>query len=96
MDGNSSYLHILLKMNPWSLLITVNWWLIDTLFQLRFTAKQLEKLSKKAEKEEAAQKAKVKKALQQGNIEGARIYAENAIRKKNEGELSWWIQISID
>lgn len=24
-------------------------------------------------------------ALQQGNIEGARIYAENAIRKKNEG-----------
>ena len=25
------------------------------------------------------------KALQQKNIEGARIYAENAIRKKNEG-----------
>lgn len=24
-------------------------------------------------------------ALTQGNIEGARIYAENAIRKKNEG-----------
>jgi len=30
------------------------------------------------------QKQKVKKALQQGNIDGARIYAENAIRKKNE------------
>jgi len=56
----------------------------DTLFQLRFTAKQLEKLSAKAEKEEKVQKAKVKKALQQGNIEGAKIYAENAIRKKNE------------
>jgi len=55
------------------------------LFNLKFTAKQLEKLSKKAEKEEAVQKAKVKKALQQGNIEGAKIYAENAIRKKNEG-----------
>lgn len=25
------------------------------------------------------------KSLQQGNVEGARIYAENAIRKKNEG-----------
>lgn len=25
------------------------------------------------------------KALEQGNKEGARIYAENAIRKKNEG-----------
>lgn len=24
-------------------------------------------------------------ALEQGNVEGARIYAENAIRKKNEG-----------
>lgn len=24
-------------------------------------------------------------ALTQGNVEGARIYAENAIRKKNEG-----------
>lgn len=56
----------------------------DTLFQLRFSAKQLERLSKKAEKDQAAQQSKVKKALQQGNIEGAKIYAENAIRKKNE------------
>ena len=56
----------------------------DTLFQLRFCAKQLERLSKKAEKEQAAQQAKIKKALQQGNVEGAKIYAENAIRKKNE------------
>ncbi|CAN7991342.1 unnamed protein product, partial [Ixodes pacificus] len=35
--------------------------------------------------DEKIQKAKIKKALQQGNVEGARIYAENAIRKKNEG-----------
>lgn len=54
------------------------------MFQLRFCAKQLERLSKKAEKEQAAQQAKIKKALQQGNVEGAKIYAENAIRKKNE------------
>lgn len=57
---------------------------VDSVFQLRFCSKQLERLSKKAEKEQAAQQAKVKKALQQGNVEGARIYAENAIRKKNE------------
>ncbi|XP_064640691.1 charged multivesicular body protein 1a-like [Lineus longissimus] len=56
----------------------------DTLFQLRFTAKQLDRLSSKAEKEEKKQQAKVRKAIQQKNIEGARIYAENAIRKKNE------------
>ncbi|BFZ12662.1 hypothetical protein BsWGS_15701 [Bradybaena similaris] len=56
----------------------------DMLFQLRFTTKQLERLSKKAEKEQKAQQLKVKKALQQKNVEGAQIYAENAIRKKNE------------
>ncbi|XP_055349317.1 charged multivesicular body protein 1a-like [Paramacrobiotus metropolitanus] len=57
----------------------------DVLFQLKFSSKQLERFAKKAEKDQAAQQAKVKKALQQQNIEGARIYAENAIRKKNEG-----------
>jgi charged multivesicular body protein 1 len=56
----------------------------DVLFQLRFSKKQLEREAKKSEKEMNAQKAKVKKALQQGNVEGARIYAENSIRKKNE------------
>ncbi|XP_019596084.1 charged multivesicular body protein 1a [Rhinolophus sinicus] len=60
----------------------------DTLFQLKFTAKQLEKLAKKAEKDSKAEQAKVKKALQQKNVECARVYAENAIRKKNEG-VSW-------
>lgn len=54
----------------------------------QFTAKQLEKLSKKAEKDSKAEQAKVKKALQQKNVECARVYAENAIRKKNEG-LNW-------
>ncbi|KAI4056619.1 charged multivesicular body protein 1A [Homo sapiens] len=34
----------------------------DTLFQLKFTAKQLEKLAKKAEKDSKAEQAKVKKA----------------------------------
>ncbi|KAI2580243.1 charged multivesicular body protein 1A [Homo sapiens] len=35
----------------------------DTLFQLKFTAKQLEKLAKKAEKDSKAEQAKVKKLL---------------------------------
>ncbi|TNN30846.1 Charged multivesicular body protein 1a [Liparis tanakae] len=60
----------------------------DTLFQLKFTSKQLERLSKKAEKESEKEQAKVKKALQQKNVECARVYAENAIRKKNEG-VNW-------
>ncbi|KAL4234377.1 Charged multivesicular body protein 1A [Mactra antiquata] len=56
----------------------------DSLFQLKFTTKQLERLASKAEKEQKKEQNKVKKAIQQKNIEGARIYAENAIRKKNE------------
>ncbi|GAA5864648.1 hypothetical protein JCM3774_006025 [Rhodotorula dairenensis] len=55
-----------------------------SLFQLKFTTKQLQKQSRKAAKDETAEKAKLKKALQQGNQEGARIYASNAIRKKSE------------
>ncbi|BGP29494.1 hypothetical protein JCM10296v2_001233 [Rhodotorula toruloides] len=55
-----------------------------SLFQLKFTTKQLQKQSRKASKDETTEKAKLKKALQQGNTEGARIYASNAIRKKNE------------
>ncbi|KAK7078858.1 Charged multivesicular body protein 1A [Halocaridina rubra] len=56
----------------------------DCMFQLKFCGKQMERLSKKAEKDQKIQEGKVKKALQQGNVDGARIYAENAIRKKNE------------
>lgn len=51
---------------------------------LQFTAKSLQRQSKKATKDEGTEKAKLKKALAQGNTEGARIYASNAIRKNNE------------
>ncbi|XP_041256830.1 charged multivesicular body protein 1a isoform X3 [Onychostruthus taczanowskii] len=54
----------------------------------QFTAKPIKRLSKKAEKDSKAEQAKVKKALQQKNVECARVYAENAIRKRNEG-LHW-------
>ena len=56
----------------------------DSLFQLKFCSKQLARLSKKAEKEQKTEQNKVKKALEQGNNEVARIHAENAVRKKNE------------
>ncbi|KAF8592647.1 hypothetical protein K439DRAFT_1625982 [Ramaria rubella] len=55
-----------------------------TLFQLKFTAKNLSRQAKKAQKDESSEKSKLKKALQQGNTEGAKIYASNAIRKKSE------------
>jgi len=56
----------------------------DTLFQLKFCSKQLDRLSKKAEKEQKKEEAQLKKCLEKGDVERGRIYAENAIRKKNE------------
>ncbi|VDL88228.1 unnamed protein product [Schistocephalus solidus] len=56
----------------------------DQLLELKLSAKQLVSLSKKCDKEEKEAKEKLRKAIVAGNQEGARIYAENAIRKKNE------------
>ncbi|XP_066105820.1 charged multivesicular body protein 1B2 isoform X2 [Saccopteryx bilineata] len=44
----------------------------------------LNRNAKKCDKEEKAEKAKIKKAIQKGNTEVARIHAENAIRQKNQ------------
>eukprot|EP00118_Oscarella_pearsei_P002901 m.12119 g.12119 ORF g.12119 m.12119 type:complete len:146 (+) comp23820_c0_seq1:62-499(+) len=57
----------------------------DTLFTLKFSMKQMERASKKCEKEEKVHKAKLKKAIEQKNLDVAKVYAENAIRKHNEG-----------
>jgi len=54
------------------------------LFNLKFAVKELERNSKKCEKEEKAEKLKTKKAIQKGNMEVARIHAENAIRQKSQ------------
>lgn len=56
----------------------------EQIFNLKFTSKQLVRASKKAEKDEKAEKLKVKKAIEKGQIDNAKIYAQNAIRKKNE------------
>jgi charged multivesicular body protein 1 len=95
--------------------------LLDQIFNLKFTGKQLGRTAAKCEKEEKALKAKarrprarpfvrsfftdtwtnerrrgsdarpprrssrqVKTAIEKGNIEGAKIYATDSIRKKNE------------
>lgn len=56
----------------------------DQLFDLKFTSRQLLNFCKRCEKEEKQAKAQLKKAIQAGNMDSSRIYAENAIRKKNE------------
>ena len=58
--------------------------LLDQIFNLKFTAKQLARTAAKCEREEKTLKAKVKTAIEKGNIEGAKIHATDSIRKKNE------------
>ncbi|EON64687.1 hypothetical protein W97_03920 [Coniosporium apollinis CBS 100218] len=54
------------------------------LFNLKFTAKQLNRQAAKAGKDEQAEKSKLEKAMKQNHHDIARIYAQNAIRKQNE------------
>lgn len=56
----------------------------NVLFNLKFTSKQLSKSASKAEKDSDKEKKKIADCLAKGNPEAARIYAETAIRKKNE------------
>lgn len=56
------------------------------LFQLKFTAKQLQRLSKKCEKDSKEEKTKIKKALEKDNQDGARIHAQNAIRNETNAQ----------
>ncbi|KAL8802168.1 MAG: hypothetical protein Q9200_006676 [Gallowayella weberi] len=55
-----------------------------SLFNLKFTAKQLNRQAAKAGRDETAEKNKLKKAIQQNHPDIAKIYAQNAIRKQNE------------
>ncbi|ONK78944.1 uncharacterized protein A4U43_C01F1280 [Asparagus officinalis] len=58
--------------------------LMNQIMELKFTSKSLQRQSRKCEKEEKSEKLKIKKAIEKGNTDGARIYAENAIRKRSE------------
>lgn len=57
---------------------------MNQIMDLKFTSKSLQRQAKECEKEEKTQKLKIKKAMEKGNIDGARICAENLIRKRNE------------
>jgi len=54
------------------------------LLEMKLATKSLHRMSIKADKNEKMEKSKVKSAMQKGNMEGARIHAENAIREKNQ------------
>ncbi|KAJ7296331.1 hypothetical protein O6H91_01G078300 [Diphasiastrum complanatum] len=58
--------------------------LMEQVMELKMTSKSLGRQARKCEKDEKIEKTKVKKAIEKGNMDGARIYAENAIRKRTE------------
>lgn len=58
--------------------------LLDQIMELKFTAKSLQRQARKCDKDEKSEKLKVKKAIEKGNMDGARIHAETAIRKRSE------------
>lgn len=60
----------------------------DLAINLKLLTKQLEREAKRSKTSEKEQRNKLKKAIEQNNMEGAKIYAENAIRNKNE-ELNY-------
>ncbi|ERN17883.1 hypothetical protein AMTRI_Chr10g2120 [Amborella trichopoda] len=58
--------------------------LMDQIFQLKLTSKSLVRQAKKCELDEKAEKVKIKKAIEKGNTDGARIHAQTVIRKRTE------------
>ncbi|XP_069696803.1 charged multivesicular body protein 1b-like [Periplaneta americana] len=54
------------------------------LFNLKFASKEMSRNARRCDKEEKLEKEKCKRSLRQGNIDGARIHAENAIRQRNQ------------
>lgn len=56
----------------------------DDLITFRLTSKQMARSAKKCDKNSEAQKLKLKKAIEQGDNERAKIYAQNVIREKNQ------------
>lgn len=58
--------------------------LFETIFEFKMQAKELAKQGKRSEKERDQMYEKVKKAITDNKPEAAKLYAQDAIRKRNE------------
>ena len=57
----------------------------DNIIEMKIQCKQLERASKKAEKESHSYQKKAKEALKKNSEEGAKMYLMSAANKRNEG-----------
>ena len=58
--------------------------LMDAAIELRINAKQMEKQAAKLEAKENAERKRILDALNKGQTDNAKIYAENVIRSRKE------------
>jgi charged multivesicular body protein 1 len=58
--------------------------LLDVAMELKMTARQMERQSQKMEQQEKAERKKIVDALNKGNMDNAKIYAETVIRNRKE------------
>lgn len=56
----------------------------EIIFKMRFTSKTIGRQATKSQKQVGIEERKAKEAMAKNNMDGARIYAENAIRNHNE------------
>merc|ERR1712159_13578 len=56
----------------------------EMVFSLKLQSKEIARMATKCTKEANKERAKIKKAMQQGNAEGARIFCENCIRQSRQ------------
>lgn len=60
--------------------------MFDMIFEFKMMAKEFEKNAKKSENEEKQTKLKVKTAIEKNDMAAAKMFAQDAIRKKNESK----------
>mmetsp|Transcript_29349 Transcript_29349/g.113695 ORF Transcript_29349/g.113695 Transcript_29349/m.113695 type:complete len:222 (-) Transcript_29349:756-1421(-) len=70
--------------------------MFETIFNMKFTAKQLGKLAKKSEKSIKDEKLKCKLAIEKGNVESAKVHAENAVRNEKQAVSYLRLQSRIE
>lgn len=69
---------------------------VEIAFKMKMTSKHVGRQAQKCVKMQGVEERKAKDALSKGNIAGARIFAENAIRNKNQAFSYMKLQSQLD
>ncbi len=70
--------------------------MFDMIFEFKMMAKEFEKNAKKSAQEEKNVKLKVKSAMEKNDMNAAKMFAQDAIRKKNEVRRYQGLSFKID